>query len=470
MPIDQGFSLPAKLEPGIFRAYDIRGIVGSGIDESTVYALGLAIGSDIKEQLLHDVVVGRDARESSPRLIHALHQGLLACGLNVIDIGEVASPVLYFATYYLGIPSGIMLTASHNPPAYNGLKIIVDGKSLTKTAINALSARILEKRFLLNQGGQLQYKDVLPAYYQRITQDVILERKLKVVIDCGNGVAGKIAPILFKQLGCDVIPLYCEIDGSFPNHMPDPSMEENMRDLQQKVLETGADIGLAFDGDADRLGVVSEAGKIIWPDQQMLLFSKMILQDYPGKQIIFDVKCTAHLASKISEWGGVPVISQTGHSLLKNKLHEENAPLAGEMSGHIFFNDRWYGFDDGMYVGARLLEIIAAQPKTVTEIFAQFPEAVNTPELKLTVPENKKFAIMEKIKTESKFPGANIIRIDGLRIEFPYGWGLVRASNTSPCLTLRFEADTLDSLKRVQGIVKKELLRLNVDCKSLDLF
>jgi phosphomannomutase / phosphoglucomutase len=460
------YSLPEYLELAIFRAYDIRGIVGSGIDESTMYALGLAIGSDIREKGLNDVVVARDARQSSAELIRAVHHGLRLSGLQVIDIGEVASPVLYFATYHLGISSGVMLTASHNPPEYNGLKIIINGTSLTTDRIQALSQRILEKRFFLSQlPGTLRYDDVLPAYYRRIISDVVLKRRLNIVIDCGNGVAGNIAPALFRQLGCEVTTLYCDVDGSFPHHTPDPSVEKNMVDLQRCVLETKADIGLAFDGDADRLGVVSEAGAIIWPDQQMLLFSQSILKDHPGKEIIFDVKCTAHLSEKILEWGGIPIMSQTGHSLLKNTLHEKNAPLAGEMSGHIFFNDRWYGFDDGMYVGARLLEMIAAQDKTVTEIFSEFPQAVNTPELKLAVPEHEKFSIMEKIKNEAIFPGAHIIRIDGLRIEFPHGWGLVRASNTSPCLTLRFEADTQANLDDIQDIIQQELIRLGVEIK-----
>lgn len=461
MLAEKNYAVPDTLAEGIFRAYDIRGVVGDGIDEATVYALGLAIGSEIKQEGLTDVVVGRDARKTSHLLMQALQQGLIECGLNIVDIGEVASPVLYFATYHLNVSSGIMLTASHNPPEYNGLKIIINGTSLTEKRIAELYQRIVNKKFDISETlGEVQHKNIMSAYYQRIIDDVKLQRKLKVVIDCGNGIAGNIAPELFSQLGCDVIPLFCDVDGSFPNHMPDPSIASNLVDLQKKVIESGADIGLAFDGDADRLGVITEKGEIIWPDQQMLLFSQAILNKYPGEQIIFDVKCTANLTHKINEWGGRPIMWQTGHSLMKNKLRLENAPLAGEMSGHIFFNDRWYGFDDGMYVGARLLEIVTQSQQTVSETFAQFPQAVNTPELKLPVAESEKFAFMEKIKSEASFPGAEIVRIDGLRIEFPHGWGLVRASNTSPCLTLRFEADTAENLEKVKNDIRNELLRL----------
>lgn len=463
MKIEQNYTLPQVPAKAIFRAYDIRGIVGDGIDESTIYALGLAIGSEITSENLTQVVVGRDARKSSSQLIHALNRGLLEAGLEVVDVGEVSSPVLYFSTYHLNIASGVMLTASHNPPEYNGLKIVINGTSLTQERITHLYQRIVNKEFTQRELGKIKYQNTLPDYYQRILRDVTLSRKLKVVIDCGNGIAGKIAPMLFSKLGCDVVPLYCDVDGTFPNHIPDPSVASNMVDLQKMVVECNADLGLAFDGDADRVGVVTEKGQIIWPDQQMLLFSQAILQQHPGEQIIFDVKCTANLAQKIDEWGGVPVMWQTGHSLLKNKLHQENAPLAGEMSGHIFFNDRWYGFDDGLYVGARLLEILTMSQQTLSELFAQFPQAVNTPELKLSVPETEKFALMEKIKANASFPEAKIVRIDGLRIEYPYGWGLVRASNTSPCLTLRFEADTLENLNKIRTQITEELQRLGAN-------
>ena len=327
--------------------------------------------------------------------------------------------------------------------------------------IEHLYEQIINQNFYFaDVPGQLQYQDIFADYFGRITNDIKLQRKLKIVIDCGNSIAGKIAPKIFNYLGCEVIPLFCEVDGSFPNHIPDPSVASNMADLQQKVLQTKADIGLAFDGDADRVGVVSEKGLIIWPDQLMLLFSKAILEQYPNGEIIFDVKCTAHLPTMIEQWGGQPVMWQTGHSLLKNRLHQTSAPLAGEMSGHIFYNDRWYGFDDGVYVGARLLELIASQSQSVSQVFAQFPQAVNTPELKLLVAEEAKFLLMEIIAAEAKFTDAKIVTIDGLRIEFSYGWGLVRASNTSPCLTLRFEADTEENLLKVQQQIGKELLRL----------
>lgn len=466
MSIKEPYTLPQTLSKNIFRAYDIRGIVGREIDTMTMYALGLAIGSDIKQAKLQQVVVGRDARNSSASLMTALQQGLLACGLEIIDIGEVASPILYFATHHLGIPSGIMLTASHNPPEYNGLKIVINQTSLTQERIVALYHRIIHRTFDYAEGGQIYQQTIISAYIRRICDAIQLQRRLKVVIDCGNAIAGKIAPHLFTALGCEVIPLYCEVDGRFPNHIPDPSIGSNMADLQRTVIESKADIGLAFDGDADRLGVVTEQGEIIWPDQQLLLFAKAILNHYPGAKIIFDVKCTANLTHKIKEWGGIPIMWQTGHSLLKNKLHQEQAPLAGELSGHIFFNDRWYGFDDGMYVGARLLELITQQSKSVGEVFAEFPHAVNTPELKLPIAETEKFTFMARLAQEAQFPDANIIRIDGLRIEFAYGWGLIRASNTSPYLTLRFEADSEEHLSQIKTEIRQELQRLGM--KNLD--
>ncbi len=454
------FSIPNAVESSIFRAYDIRGIVGKTLTPDVVYVIGLSIGSEAKARHQHTVVVGRDGRLSGPTLIEALSKGLCDSGCDVIDIGAVPTPVLYFATHYLKTHSGVMLTGSHNPPDYNGLKIMLDGETLAEKTIYKLYERIQNGNFTQGQ-GKLTTQDVMPAYIERITHDIKLSRSLKVVIDCGNGIAGNVAPLLLKKLNCEVIELYCEVDGNFPNHHPDPSEPENLHDLINAVRAQKADIGLAFDGDADRLGVVTNEGEIIWADRQIMLFAKDILARNPGAQIIYDVKCTSHLAKVIAAHGGEPIMWKTGHSLIKAKLRETNAAMAGEMSGHLFFKERWYGFDDGIYSAARLLEILAKENRSISAIFKELPDSVNTPELKLPIAEERKFAFMETFQKQARFEGGVATTIDGLRIEFPDGWGLVRSSNTTPYLILRFEANDEAGLKRIQALFREQLLALD---------
>ncbi len=454
------YSIPAEVSPDIFRAYDIRGIANQDLSLDVVYAIGLAIGAEAQQRNQKQVVIGRDGRLSSPALITALLDGLVHSGCYVIDIGMAPTPVLYFATHWYDTHSGVMLTGSHNPNNYNGLKIVLGGAALEEKEIQQLRQRIISRNFLRDAGSFTQ-KEIAADYIERIARDVHLSRPLKIVIDAGNGVTGELAPRLFRRLGCEVIELYCKVDGHFPNHHPDPSEEKNLRDLQQAVVEHKADIGLAFDGDGDRLGVVTNKGEIIWPDRQMMLFAQDVLSRNPGSEILFDVKCSRYLADVITKFGGTPLMWKTGHSLIKAKLRETNAPLAGEMSGHIFFKERWYGFDDGLYAGARLLEIISHDQKTTSEIFAAFPNSVNTPELKIPMAEAKKMAFMQAFIATAEFPGAKIITIDGLRVEYTDAWGLVRASNTSPYLILRFEADTAENLALVQAIFRQQLLKID---------
>lgn len=454
------YSLPATIDASIFRAYDIRGIVGKTLTPHVVYAIGLSIGSEAKARRQNTIVVGRDGRLSGPELIAALSQGLCDSGCDVINIGAVPTPLVYFATYYLKTHSGVMLTGSHNPPDYNGLKIMLDGETLADQAIYRLYERIKARDFTEGK-GKITTQNIIPAYINQIAKDIHLARPLKIVIDCGNGIAGKVAPELFKTLGCDTVELFCEVDGHFPNHHPDPSVPENLRDLIQAVRAEKAAIGLAFDGDADRLGVVTDQGDIIWADRQIMLFAEDILKRKQGAQIIYDVKCTSHLAKVIAARGGEPLMWKTGHSFIKEKLRETHAALAGEMSGHLFFNDRWYGFDDGIYAGARLLEILARDERSASAIFKAFPDSVNTPELKLPMAEERKFAFMEEFKTRAQFPGANLNTIDGLRVDFSNGWGLIRPSNTTPYLILRFEASDEAELQRIQALFRKQLLALD---------
>ena len=447
----------AHVAPEIFRAYDIRGVVGETLDEDIVYQIGRALGSEAYERGQQQIVVARDGRLSGPALSRALVRGLKEAGREVIDIGEVPTPVLYFATHYLGTGSGVMLTGSHNPANYNGLKMMLRGETLHGDSIRALYDRISNGR-LVSGDGSVQTLDIAPSYIERITGDVNLMRPLKVIVDCGNGVAGGLAPKLLKALGCEVTEMFCEVDGNFPNHHPDPSKPENMTALTRSVLEQKADIGIAFDGDGDRIGVVDSRGKIIWPDRLLMLLATDVLARNKGAQIIYDVKCSRSLEKVISDNGGEPLMWKTGHSFIKAKMQETGALLAGEMSGHIFYKDRWYGFDDGLYTCARLLEILSALSKESSRIFAMFPESVSTPELNILMKEGEHFRLMEKLKSNAEFPGARIITIDGLRVEFDDGWGLIRASNTTPSLVLRFEADEASSLRRIQDEFRKLLL------------
>jgi phosphomannomutase / phosphoglucomutase len=448
------------LDQSIFRAYDIRGVVGETLTPEVVYDIGLAIGSEAHAQNQAAITVGRDGRLSSDELVKPLIEALAATGLRVIDIGQVPTPVLYFSTYFLNTHSGVMLTGSHNPANYNGLKIMLNKTTLMSESILGLYQRIENRDFHFGNGS-IENVSIIEDYVTRVIGDINLKRPLKVVVDAGNGAASNIAPTLFQALGCKVVPLFCEVDGNFPNHDPDPSELKNLEALIQTVLNQEADLGLAFDGDGDRLGLVTNRGTVIWPDRQLMCFSEAILADHPNSKIVFDIKCSRNLEDIIRTKGGIPCLSKTGHSLIKSKMLQENALLAGEMSGHIFFNDKWYGFDDGIYAGARLLEILSKQTETCDNFFRKFPNSINTPELKLPVKESEKFSFIEKLIANAKFLGGKINLLDGMRVEFQNGWGLVRPSNTSPYLILRFEADTEAMLLHIQGLFREALLTLD---------
>lgn len=451
------------LERSIFRAYDIRGVVDEGLTGETVYKLGKAIGTRVFTQGEKLLAFARDGRLSSPELSKAFVSGVLSTGCDVIDIGIVPTPLLYYVTHILKTQSGVMLTGSHNPAEYNGLKIVFKGRALAQEEIQSLYHQVLNNDFC-EGAGEIYELDVIDRYIVHVTQTVRLARPLKIVVDCGNGVPAVIAPSLFRALGCEVHELFCDVDGKFPNHHPDPSQAENLQALIQKVAEIDADIGLAFDGDGDRLGVVTNKGKIIWPDRQLMLFAKDIISRNPGAKIIYDVKCTQNLESLIRELGGEPIMWKTGHSLIKSKLAETKALLAGEMSGHVFIKDRWYGFDDALYAGARLLEILSRDTESSDAIFNQFPNSVNTPELKIHVSESEKFSLMDQLVEHANFTTAlNVNTIDGLRVNFATGWGLIRPSNTTPCLILRFEADSEKVLNSIQELFRTFLLSVKAD-------
>lgn len=451
-----------NVNTSIFRAYDIRGISNETLTADIVSKIGQSLGSEAQERGQHKIVVARDGRLSGPELSQALIRGLQQTGREVIDIGRVPTPVLYFASHYLGNGSGVMLTGSHNPPEYNGLKMMLRGETLHDESISQLKTRI-DTNNLVSGEGSVQTVDVVPSYIERVTSDVRLEKPLKIIVDCGNGVAGEIAPQLYRALGCEVIEMFCDVDGNFPNHHPDPSKPENLMPLTRAVTEQGADLGLAFDGDGDRLGVVDSSGKIIWPDRYLMLLAMDVLTRQPGAQIIYDVKCTSHLEKVISDHGGKPLMWKTGHSYIKTKMLETGAQLAGEMSGHIFFKERWMGFDDALYAGARLLETLSSESNNSCDVFAALPESVSTPELSILMEEGQNFELMKQFKASANFPGAKLIDIDGLRIEFEDGWGLVRASNTTPSLVMRFEANDAAALGRIQDNIRTQLLTINPD-------
>jgi phosphomannomutase/phosphoglucomutase len=447
---------------GIFRAYDIRGIVGQTLTTDTAYWIGRAVGSESIANGEHGVVVGRDGRLSGPDMAQALIQGLLDCGCNVTDLGMVPTPVLYFATHVLEARSGVMVTGSHNPPDYNGFKIVIAGETLANERITALHTRIINDD--LSHGvGSVENIEMLTTYLEHIRNDIALAKPLRVVVDCGNGVGGVIGPQLLEALGCTVIPLYCDVDGTFPNHHPDPGKPENLQDLIARVKSEKADIGIAFDGDADRLGVVTNTGEIIYPDRLMMLFAKDVVSRNPGADVIFDVKCTRRLSALISGYGGRPIMWKTGHSLIKAKMKETGALLAGEMSGHIFFKERWFGFDDGIYSAARLLEIISLDTRDVDHVFSAFPVSQSTPEITVAVTDENKFKIIERLQREAKWGDASITTLDGVRADYPKGWGLVRASNTTPMLVLRFEGDTAEDLSKVQALFREQILTIVPD-------
>ncbi len=453
---------PNEIPAEIFKAYDIRGIVGRSLTPAITERIGRAIGSEARARGMQRIVVARDGRLSGPDLTAGLARGLIAAGCDAVDIGRVPTPVLYFATHHLGTQSGIMVTGSHNPPEYNGLKMVLAGETLAGAAIQDLRRRLTEND-LASGRGTLEVADVREAYLQRITSDVRLGRRLRIIMDCGNGVAGELAPELARRLGCEVRGLYCDIDGHFPNHHPDPSQPQNLVDLIQAMRDGSADVGLAFDGDGDRLGVVSPDGSIIWPDRQMILYARDILSRHPGATIIYDVKSSRTLKAAIRQAGGQPLLWKTGHSFIKAKLRESDAMLAGEMSGHLFFKERWYGFDDALYAGARLLELLSHDPRPPAEVFGSLPDTVNTPELHIPLREGEPHNFVRQLAERGQFPGAQVTTIDGLRVDYPDGFGLVRASNTTPVLVLRFEGDTTAALTRIQNEFKKLITQLRPD-------
>jgi phosphomannomutase/phosphoglucomutase len=454
------------VDRSMFRAYDIRGVLGKTLNAEVAREIGRAIGSEAVSRGLTEIAVGRDGRLSGPELSAALIEGLRSTGLDVTDIGAAPTPVLYFATYQLNLGSGVMVTGSHNPPDYNGFKIVLGGETLSEGAIQKLYARIVERDFMHGKGS-LQTIDLAGEYIDRISSDILLNRKLKVVVDCGNGIAGVIAPTVLENIGAEIVPLFCEVDGNFPNHHPDPSDLHNLKDLIMSVKQLKADIGLAFDGDGDRLGVVTASGEVIFPDRLLMLFAKDVLSRNPGASIIYDVKCTGKLQALVLEAGGSPIMWRTGHSLIKAKMRETDAALAGEMSGHFFFKERWFGFDDGIYAAARLLEILAGDPerRTPQAMFDELPNSVSTPELKIEMAEGEHYAFIERFQAIAKFDGARLTTIDGVRADWPDGWGLVRASNTTPVLVLRFDADTKAALTRIQGVFREQLLALDPKLK-----
>lgn len=446
----------------IFKAYDIRGIVETALTPEVVERIGHAIGSEARARQLTAIAVGRDGRLSGPKLIQALTNGIRKSGVDVIDVGMVATPVLYYAAHELCNYSGVMVTGSHNPPEYNGLKIVLGGETLAADAIQSLRLRIEQNNLQYGEGNYRQH-DIVPAYLQRIVEDVKLARPIKIVVDSGSGVTGILAPELYRRLGCEVIELFCEVDGTFPHHHPDPSVPENLQDVIHTLATTDAEIGFAFDGDGDRLGVVTKDGSIIFPDRQLMLFAADVLSRNPGAQVIYDVKCTRTLAPWITQHGGKPVMWKTGHSFIKAKLKETGALLAGEMSGHIFFKERWYGFDDGLYAGARLLELLSKQADLNAALHA-LPDTINTPELQIKLKEGENHTLITQLQQKADFPEADqVITIDGLRVEYSDGFGLIRASNTTPVAVLRFEADNPNALARIQQDFRRIILQVKPD-------
>jgi phosphomannomutase/phosphoglucomutase len=452
----------STLSPSIFKAYDIRGVIGSTLDASVARDIGRAFGSAVRAKNESVVVIGRDGRLSGPELAAALAEGLQSTGVDVIDLGVVATPMLYFATHVLDANSGIMVTGSHNPPDYNGFKMVLAGEAIYGDTIQSLYKTIVDKNFSEGKGSYRTH-DIADEYLKRIVGDAKLARPMKIAVDCGNGVAGAFAGKLYRALGCEVIELFCEVDGNFPNHHPDPAHPENLQDLIKCLQQTDAEIGLAFDGDGDRLGVVTKDGQIIYPDRQLMLFAKDVLTRHPGEQILYDVKCTRHLAPWVEQSGGKALMWKTGHSLVKAKMRETGAPLGGEMSGHIFFKDRWYGFDDGMYAGARLLELLSRE-KDPSAVLNALPQSASTPELQLKLAEGESFRLIDRLQKEAKFPGADqVITIDGLRVEYPDGFGLARSSNTTPVIVMRFEAESQPALNRIQAEFKRVITDVKPD-------
>ncbi|KFC64257.1 Phosphomannomutase ManB [Massilia sp. LC238] len=458
------------LSKTIFKAYDIRGVIDKTLDEGIARHIGRAFGAAALAKGERKVVIGRDGRLSGPGLAAALGEGLRDAGVDVIDLGMVATPMVYFATNVLDTRSGIMVTGSHNPPDYNGFKMVMAGEAIYGDAILALHDSIAasignDSGKVAEQRGAYGTHDIRAAYLERIIGDVKIARPIKIAVDCGNGVAGAFAGDLYRGMGCDVVELFCEVDGHFPNHHPDPAHPENLQDLIRALQDTDAEIGLAFDGDGDRLGIVTKDGQIIFPDRQMMLFASDVLSRNPGAEILYDVKCTRHLAPWIEKAGGRPLMWKTGHSLVKAKLKETGAPLGGEMSGHIFFKDRWYGFDDGLYAGARMLEILTKEADP-SKLLNSLPIASSTPELHLHLKEGENFALIDSLRANATFPSSTSINgIDGLRVEYPDGFGLARSSNTTPVVVLRFEGENPEALARIQAEFKTVILAAKPDAE-----
>ena len=460
--------MTSTISPAIFKAYDIRGIVGTTLNAQVAFQIGQAFGTAVLAKGERSVGIGRDGRLSGPELTAALAQGLQAAGVDVIDLGIVATPMVYFGTHTLNAQSGVMVTGSHNPPDYNGFKMVLAGEAIYGDAIQALYQAIIDKDVASGAGNYSQH-DIRAAYLARIVEGIKLARPIKIAIDCGNGVAGAFAGDLYRKLGCSVDELFCEVDGTFPNHHPDPAHPENLQDLIRHVQASDAELGLAFDGDGDRLGVVTKEGNIIYPDRQLMLFAEDVLSRHPGAQILYDVKCTRHISAWVKARGGIPLMWKTGHSLVKAKMRETGAPLGGEMSGHIFFKDRWYGFDDGMYAGARLLEL-ASRVENPSALLNALPQSTSTPELQLVLNEGENFSLIAKMQAPDQvsthFADAEqIISIDGLRVEYAHGFGLARSSNTTPVVVMRFEAETTDALAQIQAAFKRAVLAVKPDAQ-----
>ena len=463
-PCKLATSLPMQIDQNIFRAYDIRGVVETALTPNTVALIGQALGSLYPQS--PTVVIGRDGRLSSQLLADHLSQGLQSSGRDVVDIGQVPTPVSYYATHKLNTGAGVMVTGSHNPPEYNGLKMVMDSKTLYGETIQAIYQCIIDNE-MRNAGGSKRQQDLLDDYIARICNDVKLSRPLNIAIDCGNGVAGPAALELFSRLGCEVTALYCEVDGNFPNHHPNPSDLRNLEDLITCVQKNNLDLGLAFDGDGDRVGVIDDQGEVLWADRQMMLYSRDVLSRNPGAKVIFDVKSSKNLRTVIEQAGGEPIMWKTGHSFIKNKMAETGALLAGEMSGHIFFKERWYGFDDALYSAARLLEIIARQDLSSSELFTSLPNDISTPEINVHFEhDGAQHTFMQKFSKQVRLPGAQITTIDGIRADYAHGWGLVRASNTTPSLVIRFEAENDAVIEEIKDSFREQLLKVD---SSLEL-
>ena len=447
------------IDESIFREYDIRGIVPEQINESSIKAIASAIARKCSDERVNELALGRDGRLSGEKILKLLSKELQSLGINIVNVGEVTSPLLYFAAKKLNSKSGVMITGSHNPKNYNGFKIVINDMPVSGIEMLNLTSKKLNPKDI---GFEIMKEDLMDEYIEEVVSQASKNsKKIKVVVDCGNGSAGEIAPKLMRALGHEVVELFCEIDGNFPNHHPDPGKVENLQDLIEIVKKEEADLGIAFDGDGDRLGVVSNLGEIIYPDQLMMIFSRAVLKNSIRKEIVFDVKCTNLLAEIITEAGGIPIMSPTGHFHIKNTLKKTSAPLAGEMSGHIFFNDQWYGFDDGHYSAFRLIEVIKDSTSSLSTMFDQLPKAYSTPEVNINVDEQKKFKIVKDFVSQSNFGEGEKITIDGLRVNFNDGWGLLRASNTTPKLVLRFEANSPERLNEIQNIFLNQLKKID---------